>query len=36
VPYLGGLAFLVFMVLPSKPEGARFDRPPVGPGYYQG
>jgi uncharacterized membrane protein YhaH (DUF805 family) len=36
VPYLGGLALLVFMVLPSKPEGARFDRPPVGPGYYQG
>ncbi len=36
VPYVGGLVMLVFMVLPSKPEGARFDRRPAGPGYYQG
>ncbi|MFF0991460.1 DUF805 domain-containing protein [Kocuria nitroreducens] len=26
IPYVGGLVVLVFMVLPSKPEGARFDR----------
>ncbi len=36
VPYVGGLVMLVFMVLPSKPEGARFDRRPAGPGSYQG
>jgi uncharacterized membrane protein YhaH (DUF805 family) len=36
VPYIGSLALLVFMVLPPKPEGARFDRRPVGPAYYQG
>lgn len=27
VPFLGGLALLVFMILPSKPEGQRFDVP---------
>jgi len=32
VPYVGGLVLLVFMVLPSKPSGARFDRHPV-PGF---
>lgn len=26
VPYVGGLVLLVMSVLPSKPEGARFDR----------
>lgn len=26
IPYLGGLVLLVFMVLPPKPEGARYDR----------
>lgn len=26
IPYVGGLVLLVFMVLPPKPEGARFDR----------
>ncbi len=29
VPFIGGLALLVFMVLPSKPEGQRFDVPAV-------
>lgn len=28
VPFIGGLALLVFMFLPSKPEGQRFDVPP--------
>jgi uncharacterized membrane protein YhaH (DUF805 family) len=27
VPYLGGLVILVFMVLPSRAHGARYDRP---------
>lgn len=27
VPFLGALALLVFMILPSKPEGQRFDAP---------
>ena len=36
VPYVGSLVVLVFMVLPPKPEGARYDRRPVGPGYYPG
>jgi uncharacterized membrane protein YhaH (DUF805 family) len=27
VPFLGGLALLVFTILPSKPEGQRFDVP---------
>jgi uncharacterized membrane protein YhaH (DUF805 family) len=27
VPFVGGLALLVFMLLPSKPEGQRFDVP---------
>ncbi|OOP65322.1 hypothetical protein BMF89_00080 [Arthrobacter sp. SRS-W-1-2016] len=27
VPFLGGLALLIFMILPSKPEGQRFDVP---------
>lgn len=27
VPFLGSLALLVFMILPSKPEGQRFDVP---------
>ncbi|GAA1433602.1 hypothetical protein GCM10009616_25960 [Microlunatus lacustris] len=36
VPYLGSLAILVLTILPSKPEGARYDRRPAGPGYYQG
>ena len=27
VPFAGGLALLVFMLLPSKPEGQRFDVP---------
>jgi uncharacterized membrane protein YhaH (DUF805 family) len=27
VPFIGGLALLVFMLLPSKPEGQRFDVP---------
>jgi uncharacterized membrane protein YhaH (DUF805 family) len=26
IPFVGGLIMLVFMVLPPKPEGARFDR----------
>lgn len=26
IPYVGGLILVVFMVLPPKPEGARFDR----------
>jgi uncharacterized membrane protein YhaH (DUF805 family) len=30
VPFIGGLALLVFMVLPSKPEGQRFDVPVAG------
>ena len=36
VPYVGGLVILVLTILPSKPEGARFDRHQAGPGYYQG
>ncbi|GAA1822338.1 DUF805 domain-containing protein [Microlunatus capsulatus] len=36
VPSVGGIVVLVLMVLPSKPEGARYDRQPVGGGYYQG
>ena len=36
VPYLGSLAILVLTILPSKPEGARYDRRPAGPAYYQG
>ena len=36
VPYIGSLAILVLTILPSKPEGARYDRRPAGPGYYQG
>ncbi|MDP9905625.1 DUF805 domain-containing protein [Arthrobacter bambusae] len=27
VPFLGSLALLIFMILPSKPEGQRFDVP---------
>lgn len=27
VPFLGGLALLIFMLLPQKPEGQRFDVP---------
>ena len=27
VPFLGGLALLIFTILPSKPEGQRFDVP---------
>jgi uncharacterized membrane protein YhaH (DUF805 family) len=27
VPFLGGLALLIFMLLPPKPEGQRFDVP---------
>ncbi|WAH96349.1 DUF805 domain-containing protein [Arthrobacter sp. MMS18-M83] len=27
VPFLGGLALLIFMLLPAKPEGQRFDVP---------
>jgi uncharacterized membrane protein YhaH (DUF805 family) len=26
IPFVGGIILLVFYVLPSKPEGARFDR----------
>jgi uncharacterized membrane protein YhaH (DUF805 family) len=29
VPFIGALALLVFMLLPSKPEGQRFDVPAV-------
>jgi uncharacterized membrane protein YhaH (DUF805 family) len=36
VPYIGSLAVLVLTILPSKPEGARYDRRPAGPAYYQG
>ena len=28
VPGIGGLVILIFMVLPSHPQGARFDAPP--------
>ena len=35
VPYVGSLALVVFMVLPSKPSGARFDRRPL-PGTFPG
>jgi uncharacterized membrane protein YhaH (DUF805 family) len=33
VPFLGGLALLVFMILPSNPAGQRFDRPVGAPAY---
>ena len=33
VPYVGGLVVLVLTVLPSKPSGARFDRPSAPFGY---
>ncbi|MDQ0754227.1 DUF805 domain-containing protein [Arthrobacter sp. B3I4] len=33
VPFLGALALLVFMVLPSNPAGQRFDRPVGAPLY---
>lgn len=33
VPFLGGLALLVIMVLPSNPHGQRFDRPEGSPAY---
>ncbi|MDP9885901.1 uncharacterized membrane protein YhaH (DUF805 family) [Sinomonas atrocyanea] len=32
VPFVGGIALLVFMLLPPKPEGQRFDQP-VAPAY---
>ncbi|SDS17387.1 Uncharacterized membrane protein YhaH, DUF805 family [Friedmanniella luteola] len=36
VPYVGSLVILILTILPSKPEGARYDRRPAGPAYYQG
>lgn len=27
IPFVGGIIVLVLVLLPSKPEGARFDRP---------
>lgn len=33
VPILGGLALLVMMLLPSNPQGQRFDQPQGGPAY---
>jgi len=33
IPYVGGLVVLVLTVLPSEPNGARFDRPPTPYGY---
>ncbi|WP_288818097.1 DUF805 domain-containing protein [uncultured Micrococcus sp.] len=36
IPYLGGFAVLVMAVLPSKPEGARFDDPTARPPQQTG
>lgn len=36
VPFLGILALLVMAILPSNPQGQRFDRPSAGPAFPAG
>jgi uncharacterized membrane protein YhaH (DUF805 family) len=33
IPGLGGLALLIMTILPSNPQGQRFDQPPTTPAY---